>query len=284
MASRIISAVVGIPILVAAVWVGTPWLSLLAAILAALGALEFYRMVERRETRPAVLLGIAWALGFIVSGGYRADWLAAPLVAVVGATVTFSWHQLRRLSGLTALTRVFEKEIGTVPRGFRDSLSDWVYTAAGAFYIGWTLSLLLILRGEMNGREWVLVAILGAFATDTGAFITGKALGKRPLAPRISPGKTWEGAAGGFLLGTGAVLTMSFLLELPVSMWGGAVLGALISVSAQMGDLLESMIKRASRVKDAGNIIPGHGGVLDRLDSVVFVIVVVYHFFVWIIK
>ncbi|MDA0987698.1 MAG: phosphatidate cytidylyltransferase [Chloroflexi bacterium] len=282
MASRVISAIVGIPILVAAVWVGMPWLSLLAAVLAALGALEFYRMVERRETRPAVLLGIAWALGFIVSG-HRADW-PAPLVAVVGAAATFSWHQLRRLSGLPGLTKVFAREIGTGPRGFSDSLSDWVYTAAGAFYIGWTLSLFLILRGEMNGREWVLVAILGAFATDTGAFITGKAFGRRPLAPRISPGKTWEGAAGGFLLGTGAVMALSSLLELPVSMWEGAVLGALIGVSAQMGDLLESMIKRASRVKDAGNIIPGHGGVLDRLDSVVFVIVVVYHFFVWIIK
>ena len=280
MASRVISAIVGIPLVMAAVWAGLPWLSLLAAILASLGALEFYRMAERREARPAVFLGIAWALAFIVSG--HRDW-PTPWVALGGAAVTLSWHQLRRLAGLPSLAKTFAK-VGVTPRGFSDALADWVYTAAGAFYIGWTLSLFLLLRTEMDGLEWVLVVILGTFATDTGAYFTGKAIGKRPLAPQISPGKTWEGAIGGFLFGAGAVMALGFWLELPVSAWEGAALGALVGVSAQVGDLVESMIKRASGVKDAGSIIPGHGGILDRLDSVVFVIVVVYHFFIWIVK
>jgi len=265
----------------AAVLAGLPWLSLLAAILASLGALEFYRMAERREARPAVFLGIVWALAFIVSG-HRDDW-PTPWIALGGAAATLSWHQLRRLAGLSLLAKTFAK-VGVTPRSFRDALADWVYTAAGAFYVGWTLSLFLLLRVEIDGLEWALLVILGTFATDTAAYFTGKAIGRRPLAPRISPGKTWEGAIGGLLFGTGTVMALGFWLELPVSTWNGTALGALVGVSAQVGDLVESMIKRASGVKDAGSIIPGHGGILDRLDSIVFVIVVVYHFFTWIVK
>jgi phosphatidate cytidylyltransferase len=277
MVPRIISAFVGIPIVMTAVWAGLPWLSLLGAILASLGALEFYRMAQKREARPAVLPGIAWALAFVVNG-HGNDWPATG-VALGGAAITLLWHQLWRLVALPIFAR-----FGVVHRSFGDAIVDWVYTAAGAFYIGWTLSLFLLLRVEANGLAWVMVVVLGSFATDTGALIIGKSFGRRALAPRISPGKTWEGAIGGFILGIGAVLALASLLELPVSMLESVALGALVGVSAQVGDLMESMIKRASGVKDAGRMIPGHGGILDRLDSVVFVIVVVYHFFILVIK
>ncbi|MFH1560157.1 MAG: phosphatidate cytidylyltransferase [Chloroflexota bacterium] len=277
MASRVISAIVGVPLVMAAIWAGLPWLSLLAAFLASLGALEFYRMAERREVQPAVLPGIAWALSFIISG-HMGGWLT-PWMLLGGAVATLSWHQLRRLISLPLLVRE-----GVASRGFNDALVDWAYTAAGALYMGWTLSLVLVLRTEVKGLEWVLVVILGTFATDTGAFFTGRMLGRRPLAPRISPGKTWEGAIGGFLFGAGTVLALASWLDLPLSPWEGAILGALVGVSAQVGDLVESMVKRASGVKDAGKLIPGHGGILDRLDSVVFVLVVVYHFSIWTIK
>jgi len=277
MVPRIISAFVGIPIVMTAVWAGLPWLSLLGAILASLGALEFYRMAQKREARPAVLPGIAWALAFVVNG-HGNDWPATG-VALGGAAITLLWHQLWRLVALPIFAR-----FGVVHRSFGDAIVDWVYTAAGAFYIGWTLSLFLLLRVEANGLAWVMVVVLGSFATDTGALIIGKSFGRRALAPRISPGKTWEGAIGGFILGIGAVLALASLLELPVSMLESVALGALVGVSAQVGDLMESMIKRASGVKDAGRMIPGHGGILDRLDSVVLVIVVVYHFFIWVIK
>ena len=277
MALRVISAIVGVPLVMAAFWAGLPWLSLLAAVLASLGALEFYRMAEQREARPAVLLGIAWTLSFIVSG-HKNGW-PTPWVALGGAALTLSWHQLSRLVSLPLLAKD-----GAVSRGFNDALADWAYTAAGAFYMGWTLSLFLVLRGEAEGFEWVLVVLLGTFATDTGAFFAGKALGRRALAPRISPGKTWEGAIGGFLFGAGTIMALASWLELPISTWEGAILGALVGTSAQVGDLVESMAKRASGVKDSGRLIPGHGGILDRLDSVVFVIVVVYHFYIWVVK
>jgi phosphatidate cytidylyltransferase len=277
MASRIISALVGIPIVMTAAWAGLPWLSLLGTILASFAVLEFYRMVQKREAWPAVLPGLVWTLAFVVNG--HGDYWPATGVALIGAVITFLWHQLLRLAALPVFSR-----FGVRPRSFGDAIMDWIYTAAGAFYIGWALSLFLLLRVHANGFEWVMVVLLGTFATDTGAFIIGKAFGRRALAPRISPNKTWEGAIGGFIFGTGAVLALVSLFALPVSMFEGIVLGTLVGVSAQVGDLMESMMKRASGVKDAGRMIPGHGGILDRLDSVVFVIVVVYHFSIWIIK
>ena len=277
MASRVLSATVGVPLVLAAVWAGLPWLSFLTAALAYLGALEFYRMSEQRGARPAVLPGIGWLLLFIVGG--HVGGLVTLWALLGGAAATLSWHQLRRLGILSKLARAEGER-----RGIRAALVDWTYTAAGAVYMGWTLSLALALRQKANGLEWVLLVVLGAFATDTGAFFTGRALGRRPLAPRISPGKTWEGAVGGFVIGTGVVMGLASGLSLPITLWEGAILGALVAVAAQAGDLVESRLKRAAGVKDAGNLIPGHGGILDRLDSVVFVLVVVYHFFVWVAK
>ena len=252
----------------AAVWAGAPWFSLLAATAASLGALEFYRLAEGREARPAVVPGILWTLSFIVAGHQGGSLTTLALVG--GGAAAFIWHQAARLARRTEET----------PTGFQDTIQDFAYTAAGAIYVGLPLSLALVLRAEVQGLEWILVVILGAFATDTGAFFTGRAIGRRPLAPAISPGKTQEGAVGGLVAGVAAVMALAALLELPLSIPQSAVLGALVSVAGQAGDLVESKIKRVAGAKDAGGLIPGHGGILDRLDSVVFVIVVVYAFYI----
>jgi len=153
---------------------------------------------------------------------------------------------------------------------------------AGVLYIGWLLSYLVSLRGLEDGRNWIFLALFTTFASDTAAFFIGRALGRHPLAPNISPGKTWEGAVGGVL---GAVLvSLFFVLPTPLSLnpylnWGQAILlGLLVSVFGQIGDLTESLLKRNVGVKDSGTLIPGHGGVLDRVDSIVFAGVVVYYF------
>lgn len=277
MALRLASAFVGIPIVIGALWAGAPWLSVLAAVLASLGAVEFYRMAERRGARPATALGVIWALAFVVSG-HSDDYVSyqTTLVALGGGALALAWHMARRLVQGRA-----EGDEEAEQDSFGDTLADWGNTAAGAIYTGWTLSLFLRLRAGDDGLEWVLLAVLATFATDTGAFLVGRAMGRRRMAPRISPGKTWEGAVGGWLAGVGAVVGLAVLLDMPLTQLEAIALGALVGVAAQVGDLVESMLKRSAGVKDSGTLIPGHGGVLDRLDSVVFAIVVVYHFSVW---
>ena len=237
MIARIASGIVGVPLVLAAVWAGAPWLSLLAAVAASLGVLEFYRLAEEREARPEVVLGMGWTLLFIISGHMGGSLTMWALLG--GGAAAFAWHQTGRLRKLW----------GAPPLGFRDAMRDYGYTAAGAIYLGWPLSLALVLRAEVQGLEWILIALLGTFATDTGAFFTGRAIGRRPLAPSISPSKTQEGAVGGFLAGVGAVMALAFWLDLPVSVPESAVLGALVAVAGQVGDLVESMIKRSAGAK-----------------------------------
>ena len=109
--------------------------------------------------------------------------------------------------------------------------------------------------------------------TRTGA----KALGKHPLAPSISPGKTWEGTIGGLLISVIVSLALGIALHLPLDYWQMVLLGCVISVFAQLGDLIESLFKRNASVKDSGKLLPGHGGILDRTDSIIFTGVIVYY-------
>ncbi|MYC28467.1 MAG: hypothetical protein F4X65_00040 [Chloroflexi bacterium] len=146
------------------------------------------------------------------------------------------------------------------------------------------------------GRNWLLFALLTTFATDTGAYLVGRTVGRHPMAPKISPNKTWEGAVGGFL---GAVLA-AVLLERMFNLglgnpgwesgwdsawnWQPLLIGATVGMASQAGDLLESWLKRRSQVKDAGSLMPGHGGILDRLDSLLFTIPVVYYLLVAVLR
>ena len=128
-----------------------------------------------------------------------------------------------------------------------------------------------------NGYHWLLYALFTTFATDTGAYFVGRAFGKHKLAPVISPGKTWEGAAGGLIWAVGISIALAAVLDLSFPLWQQVLLGLLLGTVAQMGDLLESALKRRAGVKDAGVLIPGHGGVLDRIDSLLVTIPVTYY-------
>ena len=163
---------------------------------------------------------------------------------------------------------------------------------AGILYIGWLLSYMVALRLEPGttaspdaGRNFVFLALFTTFGSDTAAYFIGRALGKHKLAPQISPGKTWEGAIAGLF---GAVIisllfTLNTPLQLPLSYGQAILLGVLISIFGQLGDLAESLLKRNSGVKDSGSLMPGHGGLLDRMDSVVFAGVVVYLYYIFIV-
>jgi phosphatidate cytidylyltransferase len=176
-------------------------------------------------------------------------------------------------------------------RAFR----NWAWTIVGALYVGWMLSYWLSLRGlkvglgdsSEYGRNWVYLAMFTTFANDTGAFFIGRARGKHKLAPAISAAKTWEGAIGGLISAILAAIVIAMVLNLispfTFKYWQIILLGFLVSLFAQLGDLVESLLKRNMGVKESGNLLPGHGGILDRFDSLIFVGAVVYYYVIWVV-
>ena len=155
--------------------------------------------------------------------------------------------------------------------------------AGALIYIGLLFSTDVLNRDLDNGRDWIFLGLLSTFAVDTGAYAVGKLIGRRKLAPTISPGKTIEGAIGGYVAGAGAVFALNALFATGVSATTIVPFAALFPVAAQGGDLFESWMKRRMGVKDASGLLPGHGGFLDRMDSILFVMPLLYVFLcVWI--
>ena len=162
-----------------------------------------------------------------------------------------------------------------------EAFTRWAWTIAGILYVGWLLSYLVALRGLDAGRDWVFFALFTTFASDTTAFFTGRAWGRHRLAPNVSPGKTWEGAIAGVFGAIVVSLVLVMLLSLPLNYWQAVLLGLVVSIFGQLGDLVESLFKRNMGVKESGKSMPGHGGFLDRMDSVAFAGVVVYYYVIW---
>lgn len=142
---------------------------------------------------------------------------------------------------------------------------NWRNILFGVGYFAVPLIATLWLRSL--GYEWFLVLIAGSWATDAAAYVAGRLFGKTPFVPRISPKKTWEGVIGGFSCGVLAVIAIAALMGLPIR-WAVILLAGLIPIATILGDLLESKIKRRFKVKDSGHILPGHGGMLDRIDGI----------------
>jgi phosphatidate cytidylyltransferase len=225
----------------------------------ALGALyEFYRIANATgKCCPLILLGLALSLFLIMQPLFvqpDITWLALTLAVII----PLIWVMLKR-----------DKSTAFV---------SWAWTLAGVMYLGWLASHYVALRNLDFGREWVIFALFTTFVSDSSAYFIGRASGRHPLAPSISPRKTWEGAIGGLAGAVIASLALQWWLKLPLSYLGVALLGALASLFGQAGDLVESLFKRNTGAKDSSQALPGHGGFLDRIDSVVFTGVLVYYF------
>ncbi|MDA0770121.1 MAG: hypothetical protein BZY79_06370 [SAR202 cluster bacterium Casp-Chloro-G4] len=262
---RFITALVGLPLLFAAVWIGEIWFSALVTLVAAVASIELTLMARR------------WG-----------HYVSIPLVTVPVVALVAIAHVLSRTSvppnAITFALAVLSVALLAwlvANRGRQMAFARPVTALAIILYAGGFLSHLPLLRALEQGREWVLFLLLVTFATDTSAYFVGKFIGRTPLAPSISPSKTIEGAVGGMIGAVGASLAANYVLGLNVSLWEALILGSLIGVVGQLGDLAESRIKRLADVKDSGALIPGHGGVLDRLDSIVLNLVVVYYFVSW---
>ena len=264
---RVISAIVAIPILLAAIWFGDPWLSIVVALFVALGTFEFYRLGNSAGWQPFTFIGSVLALLFILNT--NSDW----------DDVYKNTQLLITAAVLIPLARIIWRYDG------QNAFVNWIWTVAGIFYVGWMMSHIILLRDiEYDGRDWVLLVIFATFASDTSAYFTGRALGKHKMAPAISPGKTWEGAIGGLVGAVVATIILAVITGVDDIGYAKIIpLGFLISIFAQVGDLTESALKRNADAKDAGSLIPGHGGVLDQLDSIIFTVVLVYYYVIWIV-
>ena len=211
-----------------------------------------------------VLLAFVWAGGALFVG-------AAAAAAALAAREMLALLRAARVRRASASAPPGARAVGAAPR-------DWAIAALGVCYVALPFAALILTRLGDAGLQWVALAFLTTFATDTGAYAAGKAIGRRKLAPSVSPGKTWEGAAGGLLAAMGAAAGLVHLLDgVESRVWPALALGLAIGVAAQAGDLLESKLKRMAGAKNSGRLIPGHGGLLDRLDSLVPVFPLVYY-------
>jgi phosphatidate cytidylyltransferase len=275
---RTLSTIVVVPIVLVAIAAGGVGIGILAVILAILAARETERLLAL-SGRPVIRNGVVAGAAVLVA--------AAAIPAILGS------HLLGRpAAALDLAARVGSIDgvalVGVVAAGLAmiafarrdpaDGFAAWSSTVFGAAYLG-LLGAVAILTTQWTDpasleqvfwpeRRWVLVLVAGVWSFDTGAYVVGRAIGRRPFLPWISPRKTLEGVLGGLVaatVGIAAVLAISSSSPLEA-----LVLGPLLGAVAQAGDLAESLLKRAAGAKDSGTLIPGHGGILDRLDSILF--------------
>ncbi|WP_170270072.1 phosphatidate cytidylyltransferase [Heliorestis acidaminivorans] len=253
---RIASAIIGIPLLVVIVYQGGWLMTTAVAILALIGYREYHVMVRRMDHRPPLWIAYPLVVMFVLAahhGGVGLTWLIA----------------LATLAILTHFTITF-------PEG---NPQDGAIAVTGALMTGWLLGHLILLRQLPSGLEALLITFFITWATDTGAYFAGRAFGKRPLAKQLSPKKTLEGSLGGIVLAIiiGVTFGSLWFPNVDLSLW--IVLSLILSIVGQFGDLAESALKRMANIKDSGTLIPGHGGVLDRFDSILWTAPVAYYFF-----
>lgn len=263
--TRVLTAVVLLPVVIGLICLGGVPLLALVALLLSLAEVEFCRLMAQDNFRPVLAFGLAIIGLFLLDAQIPGTELLRPGLTII-LLASLAWQLLHRQGSPVA---------------------DWALTVVGGLYLGLCGAGLVRLRGLHDGFWWTLTVLFTILTADSGAYFVGRAWGRHRLAPILSPGKTWEGYLGGVVSG-GLLATLMVTLWRPATRSGmvpssvhGLILGLLIATFAPLGDLAVSMIKRQAGVKDSGNIIPGHGGVLDRLDSVLWAVVIGYYYVLW---
>ncbi len=275
LAARITSVVVLLPLIIAGVW-WPPTTALLAGLVIALAIGELFAIFRHGGYAPRLFEGIA--IGWLICAATFFQPLTTIDLVLVVVFVSILGALIAEL----------------VRRNRQTSLLGWALTFAGAYYVAGLLSSYLLLRQLETplqggwlafahippGAAWVFFTLAITWLQDTGAFFVGRSFGRTKMAPVLSPKKSWEGFFGGMAAAITTALFCVPLLGLPITLIEAAILGVAAGIFGPLGDLAESLIKRQVGVKDSGFIIPGHGGILDRIDSILFTGPVIYYLIV----
>ena len=265
LSQRIIVAIFLIPLTIGAVYAGGWIYAVLILALLTTSAWEYWRMFQKGGLCPSRAILIGGVLLLAISR----DWLGFTLSHLVLSAII--------LLALFVHTIAYE-------RGIDCSASSFAATLSGVMYLGWIGAYLFSLRNLPDGVWWALTVVPSAALADSGAYIFGKRFGRHQFSTRVSPMKTWEGYLGGILFGTVLTVLLAALWHLrapAVTPRAGLIIGAVISILTPFGDLGESMLKRQFNLKDSSHLIPGHGGILDRVDTWLWAGVISYYLIIW---
>ncbi len=286
MKRRVVAGLIALVPVLLALWYGGLWWVLLLTFFTSLGAYEYFVLIERSGYKPARWYGFAWALALLLS-----YWSFVPLEPELVLTFGFFIIFIRILlsqqgsppqedssspdSSDTSDPDQSETEAAAQGQDHKP-FRNWALTVAGASYLGVMMGQALALRLLPNGLYWMLLALCITMINDSAAYFVGVTLGRNRILPALSPKKTWEGTVGGWVAATITGAAVAFWSPLGMAVWLGALIGLVGGILALFGDLAISMLKRQIGVKDSGVFLPGHGGFLDRLDSIMFVLPFVY--------
>jgi len=265
---RLWVTVILLPVGMAAILAGGWYLTALVAIFMCAAAWEYSNLFRSGGLQPATLL---------VVGG--------TLILLIGRNLTGFDSSAWMISLIILVAMTFH--LVAYERGRDQAGTDFGVTLAGIFYIGWFGAYFISLRNLPEGKWWILVVLPAVWFADAGAYFIGRRFGHHLLCPRLSPKKTWEGYLGGILVGVLLTALFAALWRVgagptsAITPLRGALVGLVMGIFPTLGDLGESMIKRQMGAKDSGNILPGHGGAFDRIDSWLWAVVLGYYMVLW---
>lgn len=268
--SRVLVVIILLPIGIFLIYLGGAAFSLFVTLILALAAWEYTRLFKMTGQQPSGLLVVGGVVLFALGRAWD-GFPSAPVLLSLVILAAMSYHLV------------------AYERGREQAATDFGVTLAGAIYIGWLGAYLISLRDLPEGIWWLLLVLPSVWLADSGAYFVGRAFGRHRLSPRLSPKKTWEGYLAGILIGIPGTAGLVYLWDIwagpdfTITPSQGALLGFLLSALPTLGDLGESLIKRQAGMKDSGTLLPGHGGVFDRVDSWLWGALIGYYFIVWVV-
>jgi phosphatidate cytidylyltransferase len=264
--ARVLSALVLVPIAALIVWAGGWWFFAAIVVIALLAGYEYSQLMRQGDYAPTTVFVLAI--------------IGVSLLAAQFPALNIIQPGLTALLILSIAWQLFQSQDKT-------PTANWAITVAGGLYVGWLSANAIRLRGlspNAVGLAWMVLAVLVTWGGDSAAYFVGRAVGRHKFWPRLSPRKTWEGIFAGVIgcLVIGALVGyLAMLLTGTIGPVHGLVVGLLAGIVGPFGDLAVSMMKRQVNAKDSGQLIPGHGGVLDRTDSLLFIIATTYYYAIW---